>query len=178
VGIFAVEFNLSQGETKMVRKIFFAILAFALGSFGLSRVGGLPAKIGAYGAVAWAQDADDSGSDVSEPESKGPPPPHVAGPWCGSIKDNEFGPGTINLEVVQKRTKLSGSWSDTLGGNGTIKGKINGDAITATLKQRGTKCKVALVGSLVAPDEVSGSYSIFGCHESDGGSFDITSPSC
>jgi len=157
VEVFAIESNSIGGRTSMVRKIPFAILAFALGWLGLSRVGGLPAKIRVYGAVAWAQDSDDSGSDVSEPESKGPPPPHVAGPWCGSIKDN---------------------WSDTLGGNGTIKGKIIGDSITATLKQRGTKCKVAMVGSLVAPDEVSGTYSIFGCHESDGGRFDITSPSC
>jgi hypothetical protein len=162
----------------MIRKIPFAILAFALGSFGVSTVGGLPAKIRVYGAVAWAQDADDSASDVSEPESKGPPPPHVAGPWCGSINDTEFGSGTISLEVKQKRTKLSGSWSDTLGGNGTIKGKIDGDAITATLKQRGTKCKVAMVGTLVSPDEVTGTYSIFGCHQADGGEFDITSPSC
>jgi len=35
-----------------------------------------------------------------------------------------------------------------------------------------------MVGTLVAPDEVTGTYSIFGCHQSDGGTLDITSPSC
>ncbi len=162
----------------MVRKLPFAMLVFALSLLEVSRVGELPAQIRAYGGVAWAQDSDDSSSDVTQPESKGPPPPDVAGPWCGSIDDNDFGSGSISLAVNQKKTKLSGSWSDTLGGNGTFKGKINGDSVTATLMQRGTKCKVAMVGTLVSPDEVTGTYSIFGCHQSDGGSFDITSPSC
>ena len=167
-------------------KIAFAILALGLGLFGVSRVGGIPATIGAYGAVAWAQDStpaddtvqDDSGGEVIQPESKKSPPPDVAGPWCGSIEDTDLGPGTISLEVNQKGANLSGSWSDTLGGSGTFKGKIKGDAITATLKQRDTKCKVAMVGTLVAPDEATGTYSIFGCKQSDGGTFDITSPSC
>lgn len=170
--------SLQRGKCSMVRKLPFAMLVFALSLLEVSRVGELPAQIRAYGGVAWAQDSDDSSSDVTQPESKGPPPPDVAGPWCGSIDDNDFGSGSISLAVNQKKTKLSGSWSDTLGGNGTFKGKINGDSVTATLMQRGTKCKVAMVGTLVSPDEVTGTYSIFGCHQSDGGSFDITSPSC
>jgi hypothetical protein len=162
----------------MIRKVAFAVLAFALGFSGVSPVGELPAQILAYGGVAWAQDSNDSSSDVAQPESKGPPPPDVAGSWCGSIDDVDFGSGSISLAVNQNKAKLSGSWSDTIGGSGTFKGKITGESITATLKQRGTKCKVAMVGTLVAPDEVTGTYSIFGCHQSDGGTFDITSPSC
>lgn len=169
----------------MVRRIAFAILAFASVSLGVNGVGGLPAEIGPYSAVAWAQDStqtaaaaqDDSADDTSEFATKSSPA-NVAGPWCGSINDNAFGSGTISLQVKQKGTKLSGSWSDTLGASGKFKGKINGDSITATLRARGTNCKIAMVGALVAPKEASGTYSIFGCKQSDGGTFDITSPSC
>ena len=140
----------------MFAKISFAILGSSLVLFLIGRVDGLLVAQGADGAVAWAQestqDADDaaqndSGGGVIQSEpSKKSPPPAVAGPWCGSIEDTDLGPGTISLEVNQKGANLSGSWSDTLGGSGTFKGKIKGDAITATLKQRDTKCKVAMVG--------------------------------
>lgn len=168
----------------MVRRIAFTILAFALGSFGVSRVGGLPAKIAVGGAIAWAQDStpaddaaqDDSGGDVVP--LKKTPPPNVAGPWSGPIEDNDLGRGTISLEVNQKGGNLSGTWSDTLGLSGTFKGKIKGDAITATLKEKGAKCKGKWVGTLVTPDEVTGTYSIFGCKVSDGGTFDICTPAC
>jgi len=88
----------------MLRKVGFAILAFAFGFFGVSRVGGLPAKIAVDGAVAWAQDSspavdaaqDDSAGDAVPLKTK-TPPPDVAGPWCGSVEDNEFGSGTISL---------------------------------------------------------------------------------
>ena len=171
----------------MLRKISFAILAFALGLFGVSHVGGLPEKIAVGGAVAWAQDStpaydaaqDDSGGEViqSEPNKKSPPP-HVAGPWCGSIDDNQLGPGTLSLDINQKGSKLNGTWTDDLGASGTLKGKVQGDAVIVTLKPRGSKCRFAVNGTLVSSDEITGTYSIFGCHQSDGGTFDITSPSC
>lgn len=171
----------------MVRKIAFAILAFALGLFGVSRVGGLPAKIGAYGAVAWAQDStpadgaaqDDSGGDViqSEPNIK-LPPQNVRGPWCGSIDDNQLGLGTISLAITQKGSSLGGTWTDDLGASGTLKGKIQGSAVIVTLKPRGSKRRFAVNGTLVSPGEITGNYSIFGCKMSDGGTFDITSPTC
>jgi hypothetical protein len=162
----------------MIRKMAFTIFAFALGSFGVNRVGGVPAKVVDDGAVAWAQNSDDSGGDVIQPESKKSPPPDIAGSYCGSVNDMDLGMGTINLAVNQKGAKLSGSWSDSLGGSGKFNGKIKGDAITATFREPGTKCKLAVVGTLVAPDEVTGSYSVFGCHQSDGGTFDITSSGC
>ncbi len=156
----------------MVRQIAVVISVCVL-DLVVGRVGGLASNVGAGSAVAWAQD-----STQGQPESKKSPPPDVAGSWCGSINDMDFGMGTINLDVNQKGANLSGSWSGTLGGSGTFKGKINGDAITATLKERDTKRKVAMVGTLVESGEVTGTYSIFGCKESDGGSFDITSPTC
>ena len=168
----------------MVRKVAFVIVVFALGLFGVIRLGRLPARSGAYDAVAWAQDSasaaaaqDNSGGDVSE-ELNTKSAQSVAGFWCGSVDDNVFGFGTISLEVKQNGKRLHGSWSDTIGGSGKFKGKINGDAITAKLMLRGTNCKVAMVGTLVSPNEATGTYSIFGCHQSDGGTFDITSPSC
>ena len=167
----------------MMRRIAFAILALASVLLGVNCVGGLRPEIGHYGAVAWAQDStqaaaqDDSAGDTGEFDIKSSPA-NVAGPWCGFISDSAFGDGTISLQVKQKGTKLSGSWADTFGLSGKFKGKINGDSITATLKARRTKCKIAMVGALVAPNEVSGTYSIFGCRQSDGGTFDITSPSC
>ena len=168
----------------MMRKISFAILALASVLLGANCVGGLRPEIVHYGGVAWAQDStpaaaaqDDSAGDTGELDIKSSPA-NVAGPWCGFISDNAFGDGTISLQVRQKGTKLSGSWADTFGLSGKFNGKINGDSITATLKARRTKCKIAMVGALVAPNEVSGTYSIFGCRQSDGGTFDITSPSC
>jgi hypothetical protein len=168
----------------MVRKIAFAILALASVLLGINCVGGLRPEIGHYVAVAWAQDSapaaatqEDSAADTGEFDTKSSPA-RVAGPWCGSINDTAFGDGTISLQVKQKGTKLSGSWSDTFGLSGKFNGKIKGDSITAILTARRTKCKVAMVGALVAPNEVSGTYSIFGCRQSDGGTFDITSPSC
>jgi hypothetical protein len=166
----------------------FAILVFALGLFGVSRVGGLPAKIAVGGAVAWAQDstpADDAADDAAHDDSGGDAVPlnkkrphHVAGPWCGSIYDNQLGSGNLSVELHQRGTSLSGRWSDDLGFSGTFTGKIKGDAVTGRVKKRHSKCKVAVVATLVAPDEITGSYTQFGCHQSDGGTFDITSPSC
>jgi hypothetical protein len=172
----------------MGRKISFAILAFALGLLGVSRVVGLRAKIGAYSAVAWAQDStpsvddaaqDDSGGDAieSEPNSM-TSPPGVHGAWCGPIDDNQLGAGTISMAIKQKGSKLSGSWTDDLGASGTLKGKVQGDAVIVTLKPRGSKCRFAVNGTLVSPNEVTGNYSIFGCKASDGGTFDITRPTC
>ena len=170
----------------MARKIAFAILAFALGSFIVSRVAGLPAKISANGTVAWAQDSaptdgaqNDSGADAIQPDlNKTSSPPDVRGPWCGSINDNQLGLGTISMAIGQKGSKLSGSWTDDLGASGTLKGKVQGSAVIVTLKARRSKCRFAVNGTLVGPNEVTGNYSIFGCRASDGGTFDITRPTC
>lgn len=176
----------------MVGKIGFAILAFVLGSFLVSRIGWHRAQIGYDGAVAWAQDSspvagdatqDDSGGDAiaTEPDKERcGPQADVRGPWCGSIDDNQLGSGTISLAIKQDLCtgRLSGRWTDDLGASGTLKGETQGEAVIVTLRPRGTRCRFAVNGTLVSPNEITGNFSIFGCKRSDGGTFDITRPSC
>jgi hypothetical protein len=52
---------------------------------------------------------------------------------------------------------------------------VQGNAIIATLKPKGTPCRFQVNGTLVSPTEITGNYSVFGCHRADGGSFDINS---
>lgn len=120
---------------------------------------------------------DDSGGDAISLKTK-TPPLDVAGPWCGSIQDNALGSGEITVAIKQKGSKLGGTWTDNFGGFGTLSGKIKGTALTAKLHDKASKCKIVMNGILVNPGEVSGTYSQFGCHQADGGSFDITSPIC
>src|SRR5208337_2350505 len=87
----------------MVRQIAVVISVCVLGLV-VGRVGGLASNVGAGSAVALALD-----STQGQPESKKSPPPDVAGSWCGSINDMDFGMGTINLDVNQKGANLSGS---------------------------------------------------------------------
>jgi hypothetical protein len=126
--------------------------------------------------TALAQDSDVR--NITETKVKKSPPPNVAGSWCGPVKDNDLGSGQINLSINQSGKQLSGSWSDDFGGSGSLTGKINGTAVSAKLRDQANKCKLQVNGTLVSPGEITGTYSQFGCHQADGGSFDITSPTC
>jgi hypothetical protein len=101
----------------------------------------------------------------------------ISGPWCGVVNDQNFGPGQINLSVVQKKKNLHGAWSNSLGGFGTFTGKINGTAITVTMRDKASKCGLAVNGSLINDSDsntnIAGSYAQFGCHQADGGTFDL-----
>jgi hypothetical protein len=168
----------------MFRKTCAAILAVALASFAIGSVGELVAQYGPDPAVAWAQDSTQIANAAqggsadnfveSEPDQKSTPP-NVGGAWCGSLEDNQLGSGTISMNILQKGSKIRGSWTDDLGASGTLKGKVQGDAVVVTLKPRGTNCRYHVNGTLVTPTEISGNYSIFGCHIADGGNFDINS---
>jgi hypothetical protein len=146
---------------------FFALLLVVTGLSG-----------SASSVMAQGRDASEIASASSDAKVKKSPPPNVAGSWCGSVKDNDAGSGEINLSIKQSGKQLSGTWSDDFGGSGTLSGKINGTAVSAKLKDQANKCKLQVNGTLVSPGEITGNYSQFGCHEADGGSFDITSPSC
>lgn len=169
----------------MFRKTCAAILVVSLASFAIGRVNGLVARYRPDPAVAWAQDSTQADSDAaqsdsvdnfieSEPDQKSTPPT-VGGAWCGSLEDNQLGSGTISMNILQKGSKIRGSWTDDLGASGTLKGKVRGDAVVVTLKPRGTNCRYHVNGTLVSPTEITGNYSIFGCHIADGGNFDINS---
>jgi hypothetical protein len=116
--------------------------------------------------------------DLSTTEVKQSPPPDVQGAWCGTLNDSRVGSGTIAMTISQNRSKLGGIWTSDLSGSGTFKGKIAGNAVTFTLRQKGSACHAAVSGTLVQSGEITGSYSIFGCHQADGGTFDMTSSDC
>ena len=105
-------------------------------------------------------------------------PANVAGPWCGTVDDDIFGFGNITLSITQKGAHLKGTWSDDLGGFGNLNGKITGTAITAKLHNKASHCGLSVNGILVNPSEVAGTYAVFGCNQADGGTFDITTPTC
>jgi hypothetical protein len=137
------------------------------------------------GAIAQAQESDLAPRDdfataeAGEPQSKGKrPPPDIDGTWCGSVDDSHLGSGMIRVAVTQRGAKLTGTWTADFAGSGTLKGKIKGNVINLTLRQTGNPCRVAANGTLVQPGEITGNYTIFGCHQSDGGTLDITSPDC
>jgi hypothetical protein len=169
----------------MFRKTGAAIIAVSLASFAIGVVGEIVAQFGPEPAVAWSQDSTQVANDAapgdsadnfleSEPDQKSTPP-NVGGAWCGSLEDNQLGSGTISMNVLQKGSKIHGSWTDDLGASGTFKGKVQGNAVVVTLKPRGTNCRYHVNGTLVTPTEISGNYSVFGCHIADGGNFDINS---
>ena len=121
--------------------------------------------------------ADDHLDDARSP-SKRTSPPAVQGSWCGSMDDNHFGPANIGMDISQRGSKLSGTWTSSLGRSGTLKGKIAGSTVTLTLQEKGNACRAAVSSTLVRSDEITGTYTIFGCHQSDGGTFDITNSDC
>jgi len=118
--------------------------------------------------------------DLSGAESKPQksPPPDVQGGWCGSMYDSHIGPGIISVSISQKGTRLSGTWTSDLVVSGTFKGKVAGNLVTLTLRQDSNQCRAAVNGTLVESGEITGNYTIFGCHKSDGGTFDITRSDC
>ncbi len=130
-----------------------------------------------FAVDGYAQDAgmrSESAALSPGQKVKQPPPPRVSGGWCGTVQDNLLGPGNLDLAIKQKKEILSGSWTDDFGGFGVLTGKIVGDALTVRLRDKASKCKLQVNGILVSPDEVTGTYSQFGCRQADGGSFDIT----
>jgi hypothetical protein len=139
------------------------------------------AAICLFAVNGYAQDSSpeyQSAISSTDGKLKPPPPAPVAGAWCGTVQDNLVGTGQINLAIKQKKQNLSGTWTDEFGGFGTLTGKIVGDAVSVKLKDKASKCKLAVNGTLEAPNELSGTYSQFGCKQADSGSFDIESPGC
>ena len=120
---------------------------------------------------AYAQEAAVPEGQVASPTLD------ISGPWCGPVNDQNYGSGLINLSVVQKKKNLHGTWSDSLGGFGTFTGKLNGTAITVTMRDQASKCRLAVNGSLISDSDsdsnIVGSYAQFGCHQADGGTFDL-----
>jgi hypothetical protein len=58
------------------------------------------------------------------------------------------------MTISQNRSKLGGIWTSDLSGSGTFKGKIAGDAVTFTLRQKGSACRAAVSGTLVQSGEI------------------------
>jgi hypothetical protein len=116
--------------------------------------------------------------DLSTTEAKPSTTPDVQDAWCGTLNDSRAGSGTIAMTISQNRSKLGGIWTSDLSGSSTFKGRIAGNAVTFTLRQKGSACRAAASGALVRSGEIAGSYSIFGCHQADGGTFDMTSSDC
>ena len=122
--------------------------------------------------------ASNYSDDAQSESSKRTSPPAVQGTWCGPMNDNHFGLANISMDISQRGSKLSGTWTSSLGRSGTLKGKIAGSAVSLTLQEKDNVCRAAVNGTLVQSDEITGNYTIFGCHQSDGGTFDMTSPDC
>ena len=122
-------------------------------------------------SAAYAQEGAEADAQVKSPTQS------ISGLWCGVVADQYYGSGQINLSVVQKGKNLQGTWSNSLGGFGNFTGKINGTAITVTMRDTASRCKLAVSGALVSDSEpdsnIAGSYAQFGCHEADGGTFDL-----
>jgi hypothetical protein len=130
--------------------------------------------LGASDDSAVGNNPDDARSEPSKRTS----PQVVQGNWCGSMDDNHFGAANVGMDIGQRGSKLSGTWTTSLGRSGTLKGKIAGSTVTLTLQENGNACRAAVNGTLVQSGEITGTYTIFGCHQSDGGTFDMTSPDC
>jgi hypothetical protein len=95
-------------------------------AFALFLIAGALAAHRVSDSLAWGQDsAPKDSSAQTEPDQLDVPqntaPANVAGSWCGNVSDDLLGDGTIDLEIHQKGRKLSGSWSDSLGGAETLK---------------------------------------------------------
>jgi hypothetical protein len=179
--------QITQGVIIMP-KSFYVFLAFFLALFVPGRfvplIGhGLP-----WSGVAWAQDSTDT-DDNSDVSAVKVAPPDIEGSWTGQVDDDSLGVADIDVEIVQKHTKIKGTYAvgDAVG---SFKGKIgsNGVTITLNLKQVKSKCRIKAAGTLTEPEpadqgaavvaqpEISGTYTAKKCGADGitGGSFSIT----
>jgi len=160
------------------------ILTTSLAVFGIGHVRALVAH-GQFGcAVAAAASWDDGSSaddatapddDAVAPDKHKIPPPDVAGEWSGTIDDDFFGLGDIDMGINQKGSKLSGPWASDFGGI-SFKGSINsGGDIKLNMKAGKGGCHLAAVGGLVAEGEIELTYKVKSCKGSkhDGGFIQI-----
>jgi hypothetical protein len=148
------------------------LAVFAVGQ--LCRLTQGPGGASAAAQEAWNDESQDE-ARVSVPAAK-TLPASIAGKWAGNIDDAYFKSGTINMNISQNGTKLSGQWNATFG-NGLFKGSINQkDALQLTLNDGGG-CHLTAVGMLVSANEITGTYKVKGCGKrtkGDHGTIDIT----
>jgi|GEM_PF-1422198 len=168
----------------MIRRIGITIVATLLAVFGIGHVRALVTH-GQFGCAAASaqQDRDDGGTGASESDEastepeKAKTPPDIAGDWTGDVDDVVNGIRTFEVVIDQDGKKLSGTWSGAAV-SGTFTGSINvAGAVKATLKIV-AGCNIALVGLLVEPTELTGTYK-WNCSKDktfrhDHGTFDIS----
>lgn len=158
----------------MLRKLGFVIAGTALTMFAMGRVESLASHRGFAGPAAWAQSWTDSDDDAADSQSD--TVPDVGGNYTGTIEDHRFGMGDISADITQNGSALTGTWTASFGGPGTLKGAVKPNGkIHARLKITGGHgCGLNIQGTFKNGDEIAGKYQVTGCKKSDHGTFDVT----
>ena len=157
-----------------MRKVVFVVVGVFVSSFALGRAQSLINHQGFAGSAAFAQAWADSNDS---PDMKAPPP-DVSGGYSGNVVDHRFGPGTIDVDIAQDGSKLTGTWDTDVNGGaqGTLKGSVKPNGkVHMRLKITGQGgCGLNMQGIFQNNDEIVGKYQVTGCGHADHGTVDMT----
>jgi hypothetical protein len=159
-----------------VKKIGLIVTGTALAMFGMARIESLAAHRGFSGSTAFAQQWTDPSDDSATDDSATPSVPDITGSYSGTLDDHKLGIGDVSMDITQTGKKITGSWTATFGGPGTLKGVVTSKGrVLARLKITGQgACGLNVEGKFANGNEISGHYQVTGCGHSDHGTFDMT----
>lgn len=132
-------------------------------------------------ADASAADASDE-ADLDSPDAL---PINVGGAWSGSIRDDMLGAGDFTITFSQKKRKLNGGWSATIGSLadflGDFKGRSNSKRVTFNLSSgqfQKRSCHLKFRSTTASGGQIIGNYRWVNCGKEfkgdKGGSINIT----
>jgi hypothetical protein len=106
-------------------------------------------------------------------------PPSLQGNWSGSVNDNAAGLGTLGVSFTQDGCRFGGTWQSNYSGtafdnSGTLSGRSEGASLAAELTPSNPgACGFDVVGTLVDPGTIAGTFAATNCSVASGGSFEI-----
>jgi len=107
-------------------------------------------------------------------DSAPPPPPSVnaTGTWFGSYNSSVFGAQNMTVNIQQNGAVLTGTYSLSTGGLGSVSGTVSGDTASFTIPVTTPGCSGSFSGTLIIATPQSGpatmSFSYSGSSTCDG----------
>lgn len=105
----------------------------------------------------------------------GPSPLQIAGTWQGTVFDTLSGQGAVQVTFNQSGADLTGTWATIYpsGNNGgTLSGRLNGSALTATLMPSVPQCALSVTAT-VSGNTITGTYAAINCGAAISGAINV-----
>lgn len=127
--------------------------------------------IGLFGGILFglATGCGSSGTSCDQPTA-------IAGTWKGSVQDQEFGSGTLELDLTQSTCSIVGSGTLCFGNqcnNGSFNGRVNGSAFSGRLSTS-SLCPLDLSATVFESSAMAGSYQSPSCPQPESATFKIS----